>query len=116
MNTIFEEKNDKNKEMQILLPANIRFSFYPTAEKVKLENKFAALPLKVPLTQSMETAYPQIQRVTKALKSSMGFIYGVYTISFWSALLCPKFVTKNNVEMISDRFTIGFSNTPGPIK
>lgn len=44
----------------MMIPANIRFAFYPTREEVKLENKFAVVPLKVPLTEDMQSAYPQI--------------------------------------------------------
>jgi len=28
----------------------------------------------------------------------------------------PRFIPKNFVEDVSDKFTIAFSNTPGPIK
>jgi len=57
---IFKEKKDPAEKIQILIPANIRFAFYPTREDVKLENKFAGIPLQVPLTQDMQSAYPQI--------------------------------------------------------
>lgn len=60
MNTIFKEKGDKSKDFKLVIPANIRFSFYPSPEKVKLENKFAAIPLTVPLTQDMASSYSQI--------------------------------------------------------
>ena len=42
----------------MIMPASIRFKFYATREQVKLENKFAAMCLRVPLTDSMESAYP----------------------------------------------------------
>ena len=57
MNTIFKEKGDTNTKMQIVIPANIRFAFYPNRESMKLENHFAAIPLTVPLTTDMESAY-----------------------------------------------------------
>ncbi len=47
-----------------MIPANIRFKFYPTPEEVKLENKFAAIPMLVPLTENMDSAYGQIKKVT----------------------------------------------------
>lgn len=53
LNKMFKEKKDKAKDFQIVIPANIRFKFYPTPEDVKLENKFAAIPLLVPLTETM---------------------------------------------------------------
>ena len=60
MNTIFREKGDKNKEMKLVIPANIRFKFYPSPDKVKLENKFAAIPLTIPLVEDMKRSYPLI--------------------------------------------------------
>lgn len=57
MNKIFKEKKDASKDFKLVIPANIRFKFYPTPEEVKLENKFAAIPLKVPLCKDMESAY-----------------------------------------------------------
>ena len=52
-----KERQPLPKSLQVIMPANIRFSFYESREKIKLENKFAAIPLVVPLTSSMETAY-----------------------------------------------------------
>jgi hypothetical protein len=52
-----KEKGDTPKEVQICIPANIRFEFYPTREDVKMENKFAAIPLKLPLVTNMEKSY-----------------------------------------------------------
>jgi len=60
LNKLFKDEGDKSKDIQIYIPANIRFAFYPTPDKIKLENKFAAIPLTVPLTQDMPSAYPQI--------------------------------------------------------
>jgi hypothetical protein len=51
--------------MQIVVPANIRFGFYPNRESMKLENHFAAIPLTVPLTESMDSAYGKIKKITK---------------------------------------------------
>lgn len=61
-----------------MIPANIRFKFYPTPDQVKLENKFAVIPFYLPLVSDMETAYPQIKKATYALKNSISFVYGVY--------------------------------------
>lgn len=43
--------------LSILLPANVRYKFYQTADEVKLENKFSALPLQVPMVANMKDAY-----------------------------------------------------------
>jgi len=57
LKTLFEEKKDKTTEINMVIPANIRFKFYKTRQSVKLENKFAAIPLRVPLVESMESGY-----------------------------------------------------------
>jgi len=38
----------------MVIPANIRFGHYQSREEVKLENKFAAIPLKIPLVSKVE--------------------------------------------------------------
>lgn len=55
---MFKENDDDSKSFKMAIPANIRFKFYPTRESVVLENKFAALPLTLPLTSDMPSAYP----------------------------------------------------------
>jgi len=44
---------DNQAKINVLLPANIRYSFYQTKEDVKLENKFAAIPIRMPLISNM---------------------------------------------------------------
>ena len=53
LNKIFKRNGDTTKNISLLIPANIRFKFYPTKEEVVLENKFAAIPIVVPLTETM---------------------------------------------------------------
>ena len=57
---LFDKNGDTNKDIQLVIPANIRFEFYPSRDKVKLENKFSAIPLRVPLTDSMKSAYKPV--------------------------------------------------------
>lgn len=64
MNKLFKEHGDTEESFNLCIPANIRFKFYPTVDDVKLENKFAALPLRVPLTEDMQSAYPIIKKST----------------------------------------------------
>lgn len=97
LNTIFKENNDPVEEFKIVVPANIRFKFYPTKEEVKLENKFAAIPLTVPTTDKMETSYGKIKSVTGQLRGSLGLIYAVYALSFWSTMLTPRAVVLNTI-------------------
>jgi len=50
---MFLKNSDKNNRIKIVIPANIRFSLYPTRDSVKIENKFAALAFTIPLCKSM---------------------------------------------------------------
>ena len=91
---MFKENNDDSKNYQMVIPANIRFKFYPTREDVVLENKFAALPLQWPVTDDMASAYPAIQKCTKFLKNSISIVYALYAMNFWSNLLLPRFIVR----------------------
>ena len=102
--------------MKIFVPANIRFKFYPTRETVKLENKFAAMPLQVPLCSEMNSSYEKIKKVTKHLKGSISTIYAMYALTYWTNTLLPRFMPWATVEQESEKFSLAFSNTPGPIK
>ena len=44
----------KTDKINIVIPANIRFAHYGTWEKVKFENKFAPVPLTIPLEKNVE--------------------------------------------------------------
>jgi hypothetical protein len=106
----------EDNSIQVLLPANIRFGFYPTREDVKVENKFAALPLKLPLITNMKDSYKQISRVTSKLKSSIGYVYTAYWITKFANIIGPRFLPRIFLHKASMKFTMAFSNTPGPIK
>jgi hypothetical protein len=43
----FKDKNDTSKAFNICMPANIRWNMYQTREEVRLENKFAPIPLRL---------------------------------------------------------------------
>jgi hypothetical protein len=44
----------KTDHINIAIPANIRYSHYESWEKVKLENKFAPVPLTIPLDSDIK--------------------------------------------------------------
>ena len=81
-----------------------------------MENKFAALPLTVPLSNTMEKSYKRISNATKNLKGSMGVLYAMYALSFWCNKLLPRSVSRSTCVSLTDKFTIALSNTPGAIK
>ena len=70
MHQLFQENGDQSKDVQLVIPANIRFEFYKTREDVKLENKFSAIPLIVPLTPTMKDSYKDVSAVTQQLRNS----------------------------------------------
>ena len=50
----FEINGDsKSSSINIAIPANIRFAHYPTWESVKFENKFAPVPMTIPLIKDL---------------------------------------------------------------
>ena len=84
-NVIFKEKKEVPTHITYVLPAGIRFKFYAKREDVKLENKFTGLPLTVPMVSDMASSYSIIKEATKSLKGSMGFVYSIYALSFWTS-------------------------------
>lgn len=83
MHKMFKDVGDETSAINIQIPANIRFRFYPTPQDVKLENKFGAIPLTVPLAPTMEEAYPQVKKVSQFLRnkfSGMCYVYGTYIV------------------------------------
>ena len=116
MGTLFKEKGDESKEITMVIPANIRFEFYPDKMSVKLENKFSAIPLKVPLTTSMQEAYPKIAEVTKKVKNTAVLIYASYILSSFGMKFFAKTLGRRFLDTMSKKVSLAFSNTPGPIK
>lgn len=93
MHKIFKDVGDGSDSINISIPANIRFKFYPTPADVKLENKFAAIPLTVPLAPTMEEAYPKVKKVSKFIKtgfSSVCFVFGTYFAQKMQSMMAPR--------------------------
>ena len=54
---LFKDHGDKTtKRMRIAVPCNIRWKYYETYEDVKMENKFAPMPMKVDIESDPEKA------------------------------------------------------------
>lgn len=90
LHRVFEGRKEEVKEVNLTIPANIRFSFYDSAATVKLENKFAAIPLRVPLTSSMEAAYRKVTRISKKLRNNFSMVYSYYAVAFWGQRYVPR--------------------------
>ena len=83
---------------------------------MRLENKFAPLPLKVELVSDPEEALERAKRVSRKMKQSFAKIYAVYFIGLVTSYFLPTFMLKITGEKITKPFTLAFSNTPGILK
>ena len=74
------------------------------------------MPLRIPLSDSMEAAYKKIPAVTRHLRSNAMMVYAQYVFTIILNSIMPKEVTQFALNDVSSKFTLGFSNTPGAIK
>ena len=117
MARLFKEKGDeKNKRFRIAMPCNIRWKQYNTYDEVRLENKFAPMPLKVDLVEDHKEALSRAKRVSRDMKKSFAKVYAVYFLSLVTSYILPLFVLKILGEKITKPFTMAFSNTPGVLR
>lgn len=116
---MFKENGDNSDSVSIVVPSSVRFEFYPKREDVKLENKFSAIPVVFPLSDTMQEAYPKIKKASAKLKNSFfNFLmtYATYAFTFYSNSIAPHSATRRVIDTVTPSFTMGFSNLPGPIK
>lgn len=107
---------DKKSGLNVLMPANVRSEMYPTRESVVPENLFSALPLRMPLVSTMKKAYKPISKVTKSLKSEAAYVYSSFFLTYLTTIFAPRFIPRVVLHDASMKFTLAFSNTPGPVK
>jgi NRPS condensation-like uncharacterized protein len=112
----FAKREDKTKNINIMIPANIRWSMYRTSEEVKLENKFAPIPLTIPVESDRIKALTAVKRATKQLKSQFAITYCMYVLALVTSKLLPDFVCRLIADKGSLPYTMAFSNTPGLLK
>lgn len=111
-----DQRKDIPESLNIVMPANIRFSLYKSRDQIRFENKFTAVPLQIPMTHSMSSAYKKVKATTAEMKGSIGLIYCIYWMSRWIGKLQPRYFAYKIIDEHSKKFTAGFSNTPGPFK
>jgi len=99
-----------------MLPANIRFRWYDKREDVKLENKFAAIPMTLPLISKMKDSYDPISKITKRMKNIIGYIYTSYAVAYLSSMFTSRFLVTQAIYGATMKLTIAISNVPGPLK
>ena len=116
----FEMHGDKDRDhLNIVIPANLRFAHYGSWEKVKFENKFAPVPLQIPLNNSIDESFKAVPKVTRLLRDHFIDIYATYAMTYYFTMFAPYFVQDKFLMKSTEPYTMAFSNTPGllhPIK
>ena len=112
-----ELKGDKATEaINIVIPANIRFQHYGSWERVKFENKFTAVPLRLPLNKDLKKSLEVIPHVTRHIRDEFIDIYATYAITYYYSMFAPYFFQNWAMKNSTKAFTLAFSNTPGLLK
>ena len=70
----------------------------------------------MPLCSSMKDSYKAISKVTKVLKTSFSKVYASYMFTKIMNSVIPRVIPIAMINAVTTQFTLGFSNTPGPIK
>ena len=114
---LFKDRGDeKNQRMRIAVPCNIRWKYYDTYDEVELENKFAPMPLKIPLESQSDKALASSSRVARDMRKQFAKMYTIYVLSLFIGFFVPTFMLKLASEKMTKPFTMAFSNTPGILK
>jgi len=109
-------RNDNATDLQMVIPGTVRWEFYPTYESVKLENKFAAFPVKIPLEENHEKAIFKVKKATNKIKTGFTKMYASYIMSLTFGVFVPEHIWKLLMHRASIPYTLAFSNVPGVIK
>lgn len=89
---LFKDRGDeKNKRFRIAMPCNIRWKQYDTYEEVKMENRFAPMPLKVALTLDRMEALQKAKKVSGDMKRQFSKVYAIYFLSLVFGYVIPVF-------------------------
>ena len=102
--------------MNLVIPANIRFEHYGSWERVKFENKFAPVPLVIPLCKDLNTSLEKVSKVTALLRDQFIDIYATYAMSYYFAMFAPYALFNYSMMKSTIPYTMAFSNTPGLLK
>ena len=112
----FEFKGDKKtNKINLAIPGNIRFGPYLSWEKVKFENKFAPIPLIIPLDSDIRESLRKVPKVTSQLRHQFVDTYAAYALSYYMCMFMPYSIL-NYMSQGSLPYTLVFSNVPGLIK
>ena len=89
---------------------------YKTYDDVKLENKFAPMPIQIDICREPKEAMSKVKKVTKALRSGFTKTYAAYFTTSLIGYFVPVWLAKLTGENLTLPFTLTFSNTPGILK
>jgi hypothetical protein len=106
----------KTNRINIIIPVNIRWEPYSTFGSVHIENKFAPMPIDLPLFEDFEKAVPAIVKITKGMKNQFTEVYATYIITLICGALLPGFLMAKMITLLSLPPTLAFSNTPGILR
>jgi hypothetical protein len=112
-----EGHGDMNTDkVHMVIPANIRFQHYSTLESLRLENKFAVVPLEIPLHADLQTSMKAIPLATAKIRRAFNLVYATYVATKFTLNVLPYFVANAYLNMSTLPFTLAFSNVPGLLK
>ena len=114
---LFEDRGDmKTDMMQIAVPVNIRWAPYMTYDDVRLENKFAPMPVKIPLELDLEEALKKMKPVSGKMRKDFKVTYATYVLAMLMGYLTPAWLAKIGGDSLSKPLTLSFSNIPGVLR
>ena len=114
---LFEDRGDtKTDRMQIAVPVNIRWAPYKTYDEVQLENKFAPMPVKIPLDTDLEQALKKMKPVAGKMRRDFKVTYAAYILASLMGVLIPAWLCKIAGDNLSKPLTLSFSNIPGILR
>lgn len=76
----------------MVIPANIRFKHYETFEDIKFENKFAPIPLRIPIEEDIKESLRVVPEITKTLRTKFFETYAMYAMSYYTSMFSPYFL------------------------
>jgi NRPS condensation-like uncharacterized protein len=117
MKQYFESHGSKGTEqLQMVIPANIRFKHYENVKELRLENMIGIVPLTIPLHSDIAVSLREIRKATDKIRTAFGTVYASYIISKSTVGILPYFLTSWYLDFCILPFTFAFSNTPGILK
>ena len=94
----------------------MRSEHYESLSDLKLENKFAVVPLTIQLDNDINMSLEMIPKATQKIRSSFGEVYATFFMSQITLSILPYFLANWFLNLSTLPFTLAFSNTPGLLK